>query len=59
MANLGGVKRSKPGEYNMDMKNSFQGLNSSLSGNLGSENQSSKLINEVIFQIDAIKKELA
>ncbi len=43
----------------MDLKNSFQGLNSSLSVNLGGENQSSKLVNQVIFQIDAIKKELA
>lgn len=59
MSNLGGLKRSKVGEYNMDLKTSLQGLNSSLSANLGSENQNSKLVNEVIFQIDTIKKELA
>lgn len=43
----------------MDLKNSFQGMNSSISANMGNENQSSKLVNEVIFQIDSIKKELA
>jgi len=59
LSNLGGLKRSKVGEYNMDLKTSLQGLNSSLSANLGSENQNSKLVNEVIFQIDTIKKELA
>ncbi len=40
----------------MDLKNSFQGLNSSLSVNMGNESQSSKLVNEVIFQLDSLKK---
>lgn len=45
MANLG-VRRSKSnGDYNMDLKNSFQGMNSSLSVNLGNEGHSSKLVN--------------
>jgi hypothetical protein len=59
LSNLGGVKRSKVGEYNMDLKNSYAGLNSSLSVNMGSENPNSKLVNEVIFQLDSIKKELS
>jgi hypothetical protein len=44
----------------MDLKNSFQGLNSSLSVNLGNESisQNSKLVNEVIFQLDSLKKEI-
>jgi hypothetical protein len=42
----------------MDIKSSFQGLNSSLSVNLGNENTGSKLVNEVIFQLDSQKKEL-
>lgn len=28
-------RKNKTGEYNMDLKNSFQGMNSSLSVNLG------------------------
>lgn len=40
----------------MDLKNSFQGLNSSISVNIGNESHSSKLVNEVIFQLDSQKK---
>lgn len=43
----------------MDLKNSYAGLNSSLSMNMGGENPNSKLVNEVIFQLDSIKKELS
>jgi hypothetical protein len=43
----------------MDLKSSFQGLNSSLSVNFGNETQNSKLVNEVIFQLDTMKKEIA
>ena len=58
MANLG-VRRSKSnGEYNMDLKNSFQGMNSSLSVNLGNEGHSSKLVNYVVSQLDSQKREL-
>lgn len=35
MGNLGLKKSKTNGEYNMDLKNSFQGLNSSISVNLG------------------------
>ena len=59
MGNLG-VKRSKiNGDYNVDLKNSFQGMNSSFSVNLGGESQGSKIVNEVICQLDAQKKELS
>lgn len=43
----------------MDLKNSYAGLNSSLSVNMGNENPNSKLVNEVIFQLDTMKKELS
>ena len=40
------VKKSKSnGDYNMDLKSSYQGLNSSMSVNLGNESHSSKLVN--------------
>ena len=43
----------------MDLKNSFQqGISSSMSVNIGNESNSSKLVNEVIFQLDTYKKEL-
>ena len=36
MSNMGVKKsRSNNGEYNLDLKNSFQGLNSSMSVNIG------------------------
>lgn len=56
----GGKKSKAHGDYGMDLKNSFQGLNSSLSVNLGNESisQNSKLVNEVIFQLDSLKKEI-
>ena len=54
------MKKSKNnGEYGVDIKSSFQGLNSSLSGNYGTDNSSSKLMTEAMFQLDNIKKELA
>ena len=52
-----GVKRSKiNGDYNVDLKNSFQGMNSSFSINVGGEGHGSKIVNEVICQLDVQKK---
>lgn len=58
MATVNGTKKSKAGDYGVDLKNSFQGMNSSYSMNLGNENSNSKLVNEVIYQLDSLKKEL-
>ena len=35
MSNMGVRKSRSNGEYNMDLKNSFQGINSSMSVNVG------------------------
>lgn len=60
VAVLGGSKKSKVyGEYGMDIKNSFQGLNSSMSINMGNESSNSKLVNEVIYQLDSLKKDIS
>lgn len=59
VATLGGSKKSKAyGDYGMDIKNSFQGLNSSISVNMGNESSNSKLVNEVIYQLDSLKKDI-
>lgn len=59
VATLGGSKKSKVyGDYGMDIKNSFQGLNSSISVNMGNESSNSKLVNEVIYQLDSLKKDI-
>lgn len=42
----------------MDLKNSLQGINSSLSVNLGNEGQTSKLVHEFYFQLDSQSREL-
>lgn len=52
-------KKSKNhGEYGVDIKSSFQGISSSISGNYANDNASSKLLNEALLQLDNIKKEL-
>jgi hypothetical protein len=57
MATVNSTKKSKAyGDYGVDLKNSFQGMNSSYSINLGNENSNSKLVNEVIYQLDSLKK---
>ena len=55
------LKRSKNhGEYGADIKSSFQGMNSSISGNFTNENNSSsKLLTQALFQLDNVKKELS
>ena len=59
MSSAGAKKSRSNGEYTMDLKNSFQGMNSSMSVNLGNESHSSKLVNEVVFQLDSQKKEIS
>lgn len=60
VATLGGSKKSKAyGDYGVDLKNSFQGLNSSISVNMGNESSNSKLVNEVIYQLDSLKKDIS
>lgn len=59
MSNLGVKKFKINGDYNVDLKNSFQGMNSSLSINVGNESHGSKIVNEVICQLDAQKKQLS
>lgn len=59
VAALSGSKKKAYGDYGVDLKNSFQGLNSSISVNLGNEPSNSKLVNEVIYQLDTLKKELS
>ncbi len=57
MAVYGGAKKSKTtGDYGMDIKNSFQGMASSISAN----NQicNTKIVSEVIAQIETLKKEV-
>jgi hypothetical protein len=58
MVLYGGAKKSKTnGDYGMDIKNSFQGMASSFSVN--NEISNTKIVSEVIAQIEALKKELA
>ena len=54
----GGSKRGGSGEYNMDLKNSFSNLNSSMSVNLGSEGYGAKLVSEAMLQIESQRREL-
>lgn len=57
MAVYGGAKKSKAnGDYGMDIKNSFQGMSSSISVNNDISN--TKIVSQVIAQIQALKKEV-